>query len=257
VEIRHLDYPPIIIDCGTGARALGNALVQRTERELDLFLSHFHLDHVFGFPFFLPIYTPGYEVRITAPALSVEDATNKLAQFLNGVLHPVRLRDVMENIVFIPVRPGEVFQRGPYEVRTCRLNHPGGAVGYRIECEGQSVAYISDTGPFAKPGEGVTFGRKPPLLEAQIIEFLRDCHVVIYDTMYTQSEYLEKMNWGHSYPEYVNAVCGSAGVDKLLLFHHSPDATDEELDVLEKVWSNSIAPRVMLAKEGCVVNVEG
>ena len=80
---------------------------------------------------------------------------------------------------------------------------------------------------------------------------------MIYDTMYTKSEYLQKMTWGHSYPEYAFAVCQAAGVRHLMLFHHSPDATDEQLDAVSSHWATHVAPRVSLAKEGSTVHVEG
>lgn len=226
-------------------------------REIDILLTHYHIDHVIGFPFFLPNYTPGYSVRVSSPALSTEDAKNKLAQFLNGLYHPVKLRDMMERVSFSPIQPGMTYQRGVFEVSTCRLNHPGGSVAYRVSAGGHSIAYVTDTAPFAKPGEGVTSGRKSPVLEQQVIQFLSGADVVIYDTMYTKTEYLQKMTWGHSYPEYAKAVCQSAGVKHLILFHHSPDATDDELDSISTFWSSNQSPRVSLAKEGSTVHVEG
>ena len=74
--------------------------------------------------------------------------------------------------------------------------------------------------------------------------------MVVYDTMFDHDEYLEKMTWGHSFPEYAHAVCRAAGVQHLVLFHHLPDASDDALDALEKTWSTAENPRVTLAREG-------
>ena len=216
IEIVHGEEPPLVLDCGTGARNLGQTLVRRPARSLNLLFSHFHMDHVFGFPFFLPIYTPEYDVCVSAAAHSVGEAKNKLGQYLNGVYHPTRLRDVMDTVRFEAIRPEQPFQRGGYSVRAIRLNHPGGAVGYRVEIDGQVIAYITDTAPFAKPGEGIAYGGKPPLMEANMIQFLADADVVIYDTMYELSEYLVKMTWGHSYPEYAVALCEAANAKHLV-----------------------------------------
>jgi phosphoribosyl 1,2-cyclic phosphodiesterase len=257
VQVQHGDEFPLVLDCGTGARALGQQLVAKPGRELDLLFTHFHMDHVFGFPFFLPIFTPGYDVRVTVPALSKDEAKNKLGQYLNGVYHPVRLRDVMDNVSFHVFSPGDTLTKGPYTIHTCRLNHPGGAVGYRIETGGQSVAYMTDTSPFARPGEGIAYGTRSPSLERNVIRFLEGADLVIYDTMYEYSEYLTKMSWGHSYPEYAEALCKEAGVGHLVLFHHSPDATDTQLNALNAHWRDRVTPRVSVAKEGCTVNVEG
>ena len=156
VMVEHEELPPIVFDCGTGARELGKVLLSRPGRELDLIFTHCHMDHLFGFPFFLPVYTPGYEVRITMPAFTEEDAQDKIARFLNGVYHPVRLRELPAQVTFSPVRPGSALHRGGYQVVTARLNHPGGAVGYRVNVGDVSMCYITDTAPFAKLGEGIS-----------------------------------------------------------------------------------------------------
>ena len=255
VEVRHEDAPPLVFDCGTGARNLGFKLVGESCRSLDLVFSHFHMDHVFGFPFFVPIYTPGFDIRITVPAFSEEEAREKLGRYLNGVYHPTRLRELPANITFAPIRSGRSFSSGPYEVSALSLNHPGGAIGYRVQVGDNSLAYITDTAPFASPGEGVAAGQPALRPEERVIDFLRGCSTVVYDTMYDYREYLEKMTWGHSYPEYAEAICRAAGVAHLVLFHHLPDASDESLDALAEKWSGATAPRVTLAREGETVDV--
>ncbi len=255
IEVRHEDAPPLVFDCGTGARQLGFKLVGEPAREVDLVFTHLHMDHVFGFPFFVPIYAPGYSVRITIPAYSEEEAREKLARYLNGVYHPTRLRELAAGVSFHPIRSGRSFTSGPFEIRALSLNHPGGALGYRVDAGGRSVAYITDTAPFARPGEGVEAGQVPARAEQRIIDFLRGCHAVIYDTMYDYQEYLEKMTWGHSYPEYAAAICRAAEVEHLVLFHHLPDATDEYLDRLAEKWASHTGPTVSLAREGETLEV--
>lgn len=255
VEIQHPGSSPIVLDCGTGARKLGFKLVGEPARELDLVFTHLHMDHVFGFPFFVPIYTPGYEVRVTVPAFSEDEAREKLGRYLNGTYHPTRLREVPANVSFHPVRAGRPFQAGNFTVRPLALNHPGGSMGYRIDIAGASVAYMTDTAPFARPGEGVASSRDPHPAEQRVIEFLTGCDTVLYDTMYDYQEYLEKMTWGHSYPEYAAALCAAAGVRRLVLFHHLPDASDEYLDELERRWSSHRCPIVALAREGDSIEI--
>jgi phosphoribosyl 1,2-cyclic phosphodiesterase len=257
VEVRHADWPPLILDCGTGVRRLGIQLVGHPTRQVDVLFSHFHMDHVFGFPFFVPIYTPNFEVRVAIPAYTEEEARDKLGRYLNGVFHPARLRELPARLSYNPIRPGKEFQAGKFKVLGHALNHPGGAVGYRIEAEGRSIAYITDTAPFAKPGEGVMGGQEPPPAEARFLEFIRGCDLVVFDTMYELDEYLEKMTWGHSYPEYAQALCKAAGVKHLVLFHHLPDADDDAMDEKAKKWASATEPRVSLAREGETVTVEG
>ncbi len=254
--MRHGDLPPLVFDCGTGARGLGFKLVGEPARELDLVFTHLHMDHVFGFPFFIPIYTPGYDVRVTVPAYSEDEAREKIARYLNGIYHPTRLRDLPANVTFHAVRPGKSFERSGYTLTGLGLNHPGGSVGYRVEVEGQSFAYITDTAPFAKPGDGVCGGQPAPPAEQRMIDFLKNVDVVIYDTMYDVNEYLEKMTWGHSYPEYAFELCKAANVGSLVLFHHRPDASDETMDELEAAWAAKESPfPIGVAKEGQAIQI--
>ncbi len=130
-----------------------------------------------------------------------------------------------------------------------RLNHPGGSLGYRISVGGQDMAYITDSAPFARPGEGICAGRAPVGRERLLRDFLAGCDVVVYDTMYDLDEYLEKMTWGHSYPEYALALCRAAGVRKLVLFHHLPEASDDFLDERLARFADEREPIVGAARE--------
>jgi phosphoribosyl 1,2-cyclic phosphodiesterase len=255
IEVRQDGLPPLVLDCGTGARRLGMKLIAEPARELYLLFTHLHMDHVFGLPFFIPIYAPGYQVHIAVPAFSDEEAREKLGRYMNGVYHPTRIGDLPSQVSFRAVRPSRPFDAGGFSVTGVQLNHPGGSVGYRVEHDGRSVAYMTDTAPFAKPGEGVAADEAPTKAEQRIIDFLRDAKLVIYDTMFEFSEYLEKMTWGHSYPEYAVALCRAAGVETLVLFHHLPDASDEHLDQLEARWAGHSSPRVIVAREGDDVTV--
>jgi phosphoribosyl 1,2-cyclic phosphodiesterase len=257
VEVSCPGLPSVVLDCGTGARLLGRDLLGRPERELHLLFSHFHMDHVFGFPFFGPVFAPSFSMTVTAPAFSPEGARDRIARYLNGVFHPLRLNEVPGRIEFDGIRPGRTFMRGPWEIRGFALNHPGGASAYRVRLGNKAIAYITDTAPLSRPGEGLAGGGDPNGRELQFIEFLRDVDVVVFDTMFTLPEYLEKMTWGHSYPEYAVSVCEAAGVRELWLFHHAPDASDADLDALGESWANHRSVRVRVAREGVIVNLEG
>lgn len=236
---------------------LGRELFTRSARELDLLFTHFHMDHIIGFPFFGPVFAPGYVLRVTIPAFSEEEARDRLGRFVNGIYHPLRIREVPAKLSFHPIQPGHAFQRGPFDITGVRLNHPGGAVGYRIACGGVVVCYLTDTAPLARPGEGITAGLEPPATERQVLEAIRGVDLVIFDTMFTFDEYLEKMTWGHAYPEYAVALCRAAGVKHLVMFHHAPDASDEVLDELALRWRDHTEPRISVASEGLIVDLEG
>ena len=257
LEVRADGCAPLVLDCGTGARQLGFKLMGESQREVDMLFTHLHMDHVFGFPFFIPIYTPGYDVRVTVPSYSEEEAREKIARYLNGTYHPTRLKDLPSQVTFHPIRAGESFRCGAYEVKGISLNHPGGSLGYRITYDGKSVCYMTDSAPFARPGEGIESGLEPLPAEKRVVEFLREADVVIYDTMYDLSEYLDKMTWGHSYPEYAAALCEAANAKHLVLFHHRPNATDDDMDRMEARWLAYEPLRVSVAREGGTVSTEG
>jgi phosphoribosyl 1,2-cyclic phosphodiesterase len=257
VEVHAPGLPSLVLDCGTGARSLGGVLLARPEREAHLLFTHFHMDHVFGFPFFAPIFAPSYSLTVSAPAFHPDGARDRIGRYLNGVFHPVRIPEIPAKLEFDAIRPGQPFERGPYTIRGFALNHPGGSCAYRIDHGARSLVYVTDTAPLSRPGDGLSNGGPPNGRERQFIQLLHGADAVVFDTMFAHTEYLEKMTWGHSYPEYAVALCREAGVKTLWLFHHAPDASDSELDALGEFWASHAEPRVRLAREGLTVDLEG
>jgi len=256
IEVRAEGAPPLVLDGGTGVRSLGRDLCAEGPQSVYMLFTHFHMDHLFGFPFFAPIYAPGFHVEVGLQAYSDTDAGNKLAHYLAGVYHPVRLSDLGDKVSFRPVRPGRAFQLGPYRVDPVALNHPGGATGYRIEADGRSVVYLTDTAPLTKPGEGIVDGKVPNRPERRVLDVLREADLVIMDTMFSFEEYLAHMTWGHAYPEYAVALSEAAGAKRVALFHHAPDASDDDLDSLASRWSgHDGGAEVSVAVEGAEVDL--
>lgn len=252
VEVNAPGLPSLIIDAGTGIRPSGERQVRREDRRAVLLLSHLHIDHLIGLPFFLPMYAPSWELRLGIPAFTEEEAKQKLQKYLNGVFHPVRLREVPAELRFLPMTAGPcAHDLWGWKVEAIRLRHPGGCLGYRISAGGRSMVYLSDTQPFATPDRGVMAGQGPSSAERQLIAFLRDADFVVYDTMYTRQEYLEHMDWGHSYPEYAIAICDAAQVKTLSLFHHHPSISDDALDQrMEAYEGQRGALQIVGAREG-------
>lgn len=248
---------PLVLDCGTGARALGRALVGQHPPGVHVFFTHFHIDHVIGLPFFAPLYSPTIQVELNVPAVSALEAESRLAGFMNGTYHPVRLRDLRDRLVIHAIRPGRPVERGAYRITPIRLAHPGNSFGYRVEAGGRSMALLTDTAPLARLDEGLIVQQAPQGLEARVVQAITACDLVVMDTMFRFDEYIEKMTWGHAYPEYAVALCRAAGVRRLALFHHSPDASDDDLDALGARWADHRDPGVFVAREGGSVDLEG
>ena len=257
IEISVDGQPPLVLDCGTGARSLGRELVLRHEPDIYALFTHFHMDHLFGLPFFAPLYSPSCTVHVSVPAYSGIDAQNKLGRYLNGIYHPIRIQDVAGKMTFDGIRPSRPFAKGPYDITAVALNHPGGSLGYRVTCGGHTVVYLTDTAPLARPGEGLLSGKLPPAPEARVMAAMQGADLLIMDTMFSWEEYLEKMTWGHCYPEYAVRLAEETGVKRVALFHHAPDAEDDDLDALGERWASHDGVEVFLAREGAIVDLEG
>ena len=245
------------MDLGTGAHALGRALVLEQCKRIHVLLSHTHIDHFYALPYFEPVFSPSAQVRVGIPADSAAEARAKASRYLNGVYHPLRLDDLGSQLRFFSVPVGGPFKVGPYDVRTMRLMHPGGTLGYRVTHGGKSVCYLTDTGALARPDEGFMAGGKPTTMESELVDLVSEADLLVMDSTFTEEEYMEKMTWGHCYPEYCVRLGEIAGVKQVALFHHSPDATDVHLDAVGVRWERHTAPSVFLAKEGLVVDLEG
>lgn len=258
IRIQSKEGIPLILDCGTGARPAGMDVLQEGHKQVEVLFTHFHMDHLFGFPFFTPIYIPGNSVRVNVPAYSAVDAQNKLSRYLNGLYHPIRIRDLAANIDFHGVRVGKTLVRDPYVIKTVSLNHPGGSCGYRVEADGMAVAYLTDTAPLSKPEEGLSADKEPLRAERRLLEIMKNADLVIMDTMFEYSEYLQKITWGHAYPEYAIKLANLAGVKQLMLFHHSPTADDNQMDQLADYWAardGDQFTKVRVAREGQVIDL--
>src|SRR4051812_10894105 len=146
VEIRCGDRT-LIFDAGSGIRPLGNALVQTaTDKDFDIFLSHGHIDHVVGLPFFAPMFDDDRIIRVWGGNFQatggVEEAVRKLMSF---PLFPLQIEAVHATLEFHDFCAGDTITPHPGEsVRTAPLQHPGGATGFRIEYGGRSVTYATD-----------------------------------------------------------------------------------------------------------------
>ncbi len=264
VQVHHAGLGDVVFDAGTGIRGLGQHMIGHAAKRVTLLLSHLHVDHVIGLPFFAPMYAPGWQVKVGVPAYTSVDARGRLEAYLNGTFHPVRLRELPADPDIVPVRAGrpmEAVGGDGWHILPFRLRHPGGSLGYRVTSpEGASVVYLTDTQPFAQPGEGVMYGAEPTRAEKGLLAFLQGADLVVYDTMYDRDEYLERMDWGHSYPEYAASLCEAAGVGRLALFHHSPDATDDQLDAREvrlRDWAEGegLSVAILGAREGLTLHL--
>lgn len=230
----------IVLDAGTGLRGLGNELITKQEDpSLTLLLSHYHWDHIQGLPFFVPVYMKTTSLTIVGGPNGIMSVREALEHQMSAPVFPVRLDEVGAKIATRDIAMGETFDVGEARVRVARGNHPGGVVAYRVEHEGRSVVYATDTEHYA-------------CVDPALRALADGCDVLIYDAQYMPDEYRTKVGWGHSTYVAGAELAKAAGARSLVLYHHDPMRTDAEVDEIERrareLFSASIA-----AREGLVV----
>lgn len=241
-----VDGQIIILDAGTGMFMLGKHLAKRGAQKATLLMSHTHTDHIVGFPFFAPAWMgAGFELTIMAGHLDdpacIESVFN-MAQ--RDPLFPVAVAAMGGASRFVDFKAGDSFDLPPnVHVRTCRLNHPNGATGYRIEAQGRSICYITDTEHY------------PERIDEEILALVRGADVLIYDSTYTDANYASKIGWGHSTWQEGLKLARAGNVGQFCVFHHDPDSTDEIMEKIEQDVRKAWPEGGTVAREGMIITL--
>lgn len=225
VSIASEDQSLLVLDAGTGIRALGNALQDAGAATVDLLLSHVHWDHIQGLGFFLPLYDPATRIRITGPHQDpgLRTVLERLSAWENFPIPPSR----WEGVADVKEIGAGAFSIGGWTVGAFRLCHPGHTLGYRLERPGiPPVAYLPDN-ELAGKVHGVTDGWRDAL-----VDFLRGVETLIHDATWTEEQRERYAGWGHSSSTEAVRLAGDAGCRRLVLFHHNPDHDDDAVDAL-------------------------
>lgn len=253
----------VIVDLGTGIKPLGDRLIQvDSKREgitADIFVSHTHWDHIMGFPMFGPIFMPNSKLHIRGP-VSFDDES--LEQIIGGQLAyrywPITRGELSARIEYTQIGETSTDLGDGLCVTSKFLNHPILCLGYRFEYEGKSIVTAFDHEPFrnlfstdpADPGfnefaaqEGETAASEE---NEKISRFYEGADLLVHDCQYTEAEFEHHLGWGHSSYNYALDTAASAGVKKLILFHHDPNRTDAQLEELEQFCQK---------KAGCAGNL--
>jgi phosphoribosyl 1,2-cyclic phosphodiesterase len=250
IEVRPADGSLVILDSGTGIRALGISLNGSIPKRIDILLSHLHLDHLEGLGFFAPLWDPSTELHIWGPSSPTRSLSDRIAQYLSPPLFPVRLAEIPAKLELHDA-PEESWTLGSATVSARPIIHQGPTVGYRIEEDGKALAYLTDHEPAlaadltSVPAEWVSG-----------YAIAAGADVLIHDCQYTEAEYPDRAGFGHSSTQHVASFAEIAGAQRLILFHHDPNHTDQELELLcdrvRELWHGGT---VELAREGEVIDL--
>lgn len=244
LEVRIADRL-IIVDCGSGARGLGNHMLDRGDGHADVLFTHTHLDHIIGLPFFAPAFAAGMKITCHAGHLGGDGHTLRrvLERVMSPPVFPVAI-DVLKACTFRAFSAGETLRvAGGVEVDTIALNHPDGATGYRFRSDGRTLCIITD------------HEHGNPDIDAAVMDFVRDADVMVYDATYTPEEYEHVVGWGHSTWTECVRIAGLANVKTPVLFHHEPYRTDEDLDRIKQEVERCHSG-ALVARQGMVLEID-
>ncbi len=217
---------PLILDLGTGIRALGDAMGPQLRAEgrplrANALLTHLHFDHILGLPFFAPLHDPGALLTVYGPHQDVGTLQDTLPGAVQPPFFPVHMTDFRGEVRFTDTGD-EDFALGSAKIRARSVPHRGNTLGFRIDVDGHSMAYVPD--------------HQAPLDRQQVAEAVLELcdgvDLLVHDAQYTDEEFVEKSDWGHSTVAYAVRVAAEAGAKRLLLFHHDPAHTDKDVERL-------------------------
>lgn len=215
----------LIIDGGSGIRPLGESFVRspgvQKTKEVDIFFTHFHWDHLIGLPFFIPMFVPGFTVNLYAVQPDLESRIRALFQ---KPYFPVPFEELRAQIKFHRLSPRKTISVKGFAITPYELDHPDPCWGYRIESEGKSYAHCVDTE--CTRVSVADLGPDLPLYQ--------NADLVLFDAQYTLLEAVEKMNWGHSAAPIGLDIALRENVKQILFAHHDPGASDEKVADAER-----------------------
>jgi phosphoribosyl 1,2-cyclic phosphodiesterase len=232
VEVQCAGGNLLILDGGSGIRALKSP--HEAVDRVDILLSHLHMDHVQGLPFFPPLLDPDIEVHVWGPGSTTQTLRERISRYLSPPLFPVRVRE-LANVAFHDVLPGE-FEIGDIRITADLITHPGATLGYRLAEHNSTVTYMPDHEP------ALGHPRFPGQAEwTSGFALAEGADVLIHDAQYRDDEYLDRVGWGHSSISHLAAFTEMTRPRRLVTFHHDPAHTDADLDLLHEALGAQIA----------------
>ena len=230
MEIRSSKGDLIVIDTGSGCRSLGDKLAAEKIRKFDILYTHAHIDHLMGFPFFVPIYNKENTITIHGCPFTMSSYKNILKGIMTAPYCPVEFKSIPAKLDFkiIESRP---FRIGSLKITPIKLSHPNGGLGFSFEENGKKFVFLTDNELEYRHPNGFD--------HEDYAAFCRDADLLIHDAEYTPQDY--NRAWGHSIFTHSVKLAIVAGVKRLGMFHINQRRTDRQVDSMVKLARNLIA----------------
>ena len=240
----HVDNKIIVFDMGSGLVNLGDHLLKKNIKKFDILLSHFHYDHTCGLPFFKPAFNKDFQFTIRS---GIEKTRNKTLEVLKKQISspsfPITVNEFSAKIKYCDFKIGKDFYINKIRVKTVQLNHPNGAVGYRVEHNKKSICYITDHEHNIKKRN------------RNLLDFLKNADVLIYDSTYDDKHFKNYIGWGHSTWQEATRLAKECNIKKLFIYHHNPENDDNKMKFIESACKK-IDNNFIVAKEGMFFNIK-
>jgi len=259
IEIHSESGQRIAVDAGSGIRKMGRSLLkEQSVSHLTLLLTHSHWDHLVGFPFFAPAYTPNFSITVCGGPRAQESVWKYLTHQMEAPYFPVDFKSLKATFN-LGCKCDRVFcdhilpqSDQSVQCHSIPLNHPNGGYGFRFVENGKTFVFLTDN-EIGHPHEGGS-------PRNVYVEACAGADLLFHDAQYTDEEYANTRGWGHSTVTDAVDLAMEAGVKRLGLFHHDPDRTDVDLDrIVERcrmrIAKAGVALECFACAEGMVVNV--
>lgn len=250
VSIEGIDGSWLVLDAGTGIRNLGWNLPRDLKR-IDILLTHLHMDHLQGLPFFAPLRSPNVETHIWGPASTMMSLKSRLQRYVSPPLFPVSIRDLSPRLHFHELS-FDMFEIGKFRITSQLVIHPNPTVGYRITLNEKTVTYIPDHEPMLG---ALKFPRSPEWTSGY--DLAQGADLLIHDSQYTHTEYENLTGFGHSNIAQAFEFAELAGVKHFIPFHHDPAHSDDQIDQMITEAIQKVAPsfEIIPGLEGVVFDL--
>lgn len=252
VTVEGVEGSLLVLDAGTGIRCLGQSLPQDVRR-VNILLTHLHMDHIQGLPFFAPLRREGVEVHIWGPSSTTLSLRDRLLRYLSPPLFPVSLRELSSILYFHELPFGKI-DVGEFHITAQLVIHPNPTLGYRIRNQNTTMAFLPDHEP-ALCGPTFPFSKD----WTSGYRLAEGVQLLLHDAQYTSEQYQTRVGFGHSSIQDAIRFTEMAGAGQLVTFHHDPAHNDDFLDKMTEDAINELEPhfRVTPGKEGIEFNLEG